>query len=105
MQACLSVGSGQRLSQREGAQRFLLIVGRSRKWCRILRLWLLPSLRARTPKLDRHVDFIDQILANNLNCPKKQRHPTQLIYDVQLIRVNADAAGVEPTLISLETFS
>lgn len=35
----------------------------------------------RRPQLDPHVAFIDQILQDDLNIPKKQRHTVQRIYD------------------------
>ena len=39
------------------------------------------TMEPRRPKLDRHIGFIDRILADDLSAPKKQRHTIQRIYD------------------------
>ena len=70
------------VSQREAARR----VGIDRGTVKKIVSHVAPpgyqrSSAPRRPKLDGHVGFIDQILQDDLNVPKKQRHTIQRIYD------------------------
>jgi transposase len=73
---------GQGLSQREAARRFGIDRGTVRK---MVGHSVPPGYRQGEerprPKLAPHTGFIDQILADDLNTPKKQRHTIQRIYD------------------------
>jgi len=73
---------GQGLSQREASRRFGIDRGTVAK---MVSHSAPPGYRRtvepRRPKLDRHAGFIDQILADDLNAAKKQRHTIQRIYD------------------------
>ena len=73
---------GQGLSQREAARRFGIDRGTVRK---MLGHSVPPGYRRgearHRPKLAAHIGFIDQILADDLDTPKKQRHTIQRIYD------------------------
>lgn len=73
---------GQGLSQREAARRFGIDRGTVGK---MLAHSVPPGYRQgeerRRPKLAPHIGFIDQLLADDLNAPKKQRHTIQRIYD------------------------
>ena len=74
--------SGQGLSQREAVRRFGIHRGTVSK---MVSHSAPPGYRRtmgpRRPKLDRHIGFIDQIMADDLSAPKKQRHTIQRIYD------------------------
>jgi transposase len=73
---------GQGVSQREAARRFGIDRGTVRK---MVGHSVSPGYRQGEerprPKLAPHTGFIDQILADDLNTPKKQRHTIQRIYD------------------------
>ena len=66
---------GHGLSQREAARRFGIDRGTVRK---MLGYSVAPGYRREKerhhPKLAAHIGFIDQILADALDAPKKQRH-------------------------------
>ena len=70
------------LSQREAARRFGIDRGTVRKMLghSVPRGYRRGEARHR-PKLAAHIGFIDQILADDLDPPKKQRHTIQRIYD------------------------
>ena len=73
---------GHGLSQREAARQFGIDRGTVRK---MLGHSVPPGYRRgeerHRPKLAAHIGFIDQILADDLDAPKKQRHTIQRIYD------------------------
>ena len=73
--------SGQGLSQREAVRRFGIHRGTVSK---MVSHSAPPGYRRtmgpRRPKLDRHIGFIDQIMADDLSAPKKQRHTIQRIF-------------------------
>ena len=73
---------GRGLSQREAARRFGIDRGTVLK---MVSHSAPPGYRRtiepRRPKLDRHIGFIDRILADDLSAPKKHRHTIQRIYD------------------------
>jgi transposase len=73
---------GQGLSQRKASRRFGIDRGTVPKMVsHSAPPGYRRSVEPRCPKLDRHSGFIDQILANDLSAPKKQRHTIQRIYD------------------------
>ena len=74
--------SGRGLSQREAARRFGIDRGTvSKMVSHSAPPGYRRTMEPRRPKLDRHIGFIDRILADDLSAPKKQRHTIQRIYD------------------------
>ena len=64
---------GQGLSQREAARRFGIDRGTVAKMVsHSAPPGYRRALEPRRPKLDQHAGFIDQILSDDLNAPKKQ---------------------------------
>ena len=73
---------GRELSQREAARRFGIDRGTvSKMVSHSAPPGYRRTMEPRRPKLDRHSGFIDQILADDLSAPKKQRHTIQRIYN------------------------
>ena len=70
--------SGRGLSQREASQAFW---NSSRDGSHSVPPGYRRTMGPRRPKLDRHIGFIDQIMADDLIASKKQRHTIQRIYD------------------------
>jgi transposase len=73
---------GQCLSQREAARRFGIDRGTvSKMVAHSAPPGYRQSWARHRPKLDAHIGFIDQVLHDDLDAPKKQRHTIQRIYD------------------------
>ena len=72
----------QGLSQREASRRFGIDSGTVAKMVsHSAPPGYRRSVEPRRPKLDRHSGFIDHVLSDDLNAPRKQRHTIQRIYD------------------------
>ena len=75
-------GDAGRLSQREAARRFGIDRGTVAKMVKhAVPPGYQRKMPPRRPKLDAHVDFIDQMLDADLEAPKKQRHTARRIFE------------------------